>query len=33
MGAKGFTTKHGFTQEALLEKVNELLGIKTFNKM
>jgi hypothetical protein len=29
MGAKGFTAKHGFTQEALLEKVNELLGIKT----
>jgi len=29
MGAKGFANKHGFTQEALLEKVNELLGLKT----
>ena len=26
MGAKGFTAKHGFTQEALLEKVQELLN-------
>ena len=26
MGHKGFTAKHGFTQEALLEKVQELLN-------
>jgi len=26
MGHKGFTAKHGFTQEALLEKVQKLLG-------